>query len=69
MNQSKLKVKVEISRKSSVFTNGNENKIIIGIPFSNILANVYIYIGTSLFSLMGNKTVHEDRFKYKYKLS
>ena len=44
-------------------------KTIIGIPCSNILANVYIYyIGTSLFSLMGNQTIHEDSFKYKLKL-
>ena len=28
-----------------------------------------IYIGTSPFSLMGKQTVHEDNFKYKYKLS
>ena len=27
-----------------------------------------IYIGTSPFSLMGNQTVHEESFKYKYKL-
>ena len=45
-------------------------KTIIGIPCSNILANVYIYyIRTSPFSLMGNQTVHEDCFKYKLKLS
>ena len=28
-----------------------------------------IYIGTLPFSLIGNQTVHEDSFKYKYKLS
>ena len=44
-------------------------KTIIGIPCSKILANMCIYIGTSPFSLMGNQTVHEDSFKYKYKLS
>ena len=47
-----------------MFTDGN--KTIIGIPCSNILANVYI--GTSPFSLMGNHTVHEDSFKYKYRI-
>ena len=63
-----MKVKVEISRKSSVFTDGNK-KTIIRIPCSNILANVFTYIGTLQFSLRGNHTVYEDSFKYKYKLS
>ena len=44
-------------------------KTIIGIPCSNILANVYLYIGTSPFSSMGIQTLHEDYFNYKYKLS
>ena len=68
MNQSKLKVKVEISQKSSVFTDGNKNNHLDSL-FQYSCQRVYIYIGTSPFSLMGNQTVHEDSFKYKYKLS
>ena len=50
MNQSKLKVKVEISQKSSVFIDGNKN---------NHRDSLFqcIYIGTSPFSLIGMKTV------------
>ena len=40
VNQSKLKVKVEISQESSVFTDGNNNNH----PCSNILAYVCVYI-------------------------
>ena len=42
--------------------------------FNQPRLRIYIHIGTSPFSLMGNQTVHEDSnnatcFKYKYKLS
>ena len=57
MNLSKLKVKVEISRMSKVFTDGNKNNHRDSL-FQYSCQRVYIYIGTSLFSLMGNQTVH-----------
>ena len=61
----KLKVKVEISQKSSVFTDGNKNNHRDSL-FQCSCQRVYIYyIGTSPFSLMGNQNVHEDSFKYK----
>ena len=44
-------------------------KQLSGLPVPIFLPTCeYIYIGTSPFSLMGNQTVHEDSFKYKYKL-
>ena len=66
MNQSKLKVKVEFSRKSSVFTKGNKNNHWDSLFQYSCQRE---YIGTSPFSLMGNQTVHEDSFEYKYKFS
>ena len=52
-----------------MFTDGN--KTIIPVQ---IFLPTCIYIGTSLFLLMGDQTVDEDSnsvtlFKYKYKLS
>ena len=44
-----------------MFTDGNKNNH----PCSNILSYVYIYIGTSPFSLIGNQTVHEDSYKVR----
>ena len=51
-----------------MFTDGNKNK-------NNHRDSLFqyscqgVYRGTSRFSLMGNQTVHDDSFKYKYKLT
>ena len=51
-----------------MFTDGNKNNHRDSL-FQYSCQHVCIYIGTAQFSLMGNQTVHEDSFKYKYKLS
>ena len=63
-----VKVESEIgnSQKKSAFADGNKNN------HRDSLFQYYcqsVYIGTLQFSLMGNPTVHDNSFKYKYKRS
>ena len=70
-----LKKKPHSSKKIKIIYHFFKRKSAgITITPVSIFLPTCIYIGTSLFSFMGNQTIHEDSnrgtcFKYKYKLS